>query len=162
LSVGFSVGLSVGLLVVVAGFSEAAGTVLGTCAGCGAAVGFAATGWGAEAGGTTTGGATTGALPAVAAGAGLLAAGTLTGEVAGALSEELPGELFGTITGAEALPKGGTLAASGISMGMSTVIGRGWWSNSNGSPTTPSSTKTADPIRRCSARLRNISMLCVA
>ena len=43
---------------------------------------------------------------------------------------------------------------------MSIGIGRGCVSNSNGKPTTPASTSTAEPISRCLARLRMTSMLC--
>ena len=69
----------------------------------------------------------------------------------------------GLATGASATgagtTSGATLLRSGISMGISTGTGRGWVSNSSGNPTTPSSTNTAAPIRRCRARRRITSML---
>ena len=55
--------------------------------------------------------------------------------------------------------KGLTLFLPGISIGISTAIGRGWVSNSKGKPTTPMSTSTTAPIRRCLARLRIASTL---
>ncbi|MNV98538.1 hypothetical protein D3C71_1938020 [compost metagenome] len=55
--------------------------------------------------------------------------------------------------------KGATLLRSGISMGISTGIGRGWVSNSMGKPITPISTSTAAPINRWRARRRITSML---
>ena len=42
----------------------------------------------------------------------------------------------------------------GISIGMSTAIGRGWVSNSSGKPTMPTPTSTAAPISRRRARVR--------
>ena len=46
------------------------------------------------------------------------------------------------------------LSLRGISIGMSTGIGRGCVSNSSGKPMTPTPTSTAAPIRRCRARVR--------
>ena len=57
------------------------------------------------------------------------------------------------------MASGLALLRSGISIGMSTAMGRGWVSNSSGKPITPSSTSTPAPISRCLARLRIASML---
>ena len=48
----------------------------------------------------------------------------------------------------------GAASLRGISIGMSTGIGRGWVSNSSGKPTTPTPSSTAAPIRRRRARVR--------
>ena len=55
--------------------------------------------------------------------------------------------------------KGATWLRSGISIGMSTGMGRGCESNSMGKPITPKPIKTAAPINRCRARWRNCSTL---
>ena len=57
------------------------------------------------------------------------------------------------------LPNGLTVFLSGISIGISTEMGRGWLSNSNGNPMTPSKTSTDAPIKRCRARVRMASTL---
>lgn len=44
-------------------------------------------------------------------------------------------------------------------MAMSTGTGRGWVSNSRGSPMTPASTSTLAPIRRWRERRRKVSMV---
>jgi hypothetical protein len=43
---------------------------------------------------------------------------------------------------------GGVLLRAGISIGMSTAIGRGWLSKNRGKPITPAATSTLAPIRR--------------
>ncbi len=61
--------------------------------------------------------------------------------------------------GVEGRASGLALLRSGISIGMSTEIGRGWVSNSKGKPITPTSTSTAAPSSRWRARRRIASIL---
>ena len=84
---------------------------------------------------------------------------------AAALPFERPDYLFadccgtgGIVTGlgvrAGGIASGGASSLRGISIGMSTGIGRGCVSNTSGKPTIPITTSTAAPIRRCRARTR--------
>ena len=97
--------------------------------------------------------------------AGLAADGVATG-AGGLLTCSLPAS-DSTTTSAAGLtwvtvPSGLTVFLSGISMGISTEIGRGWLSNSSGKPITPTSTSTDAPINRWRARVRMASTLSVA
>jgi hypothetical protein len=49
---------------------------------------------------------------------------------------------------------GGKASRLGISIGMSTGIGRGWVSKTSGKPMMPIASRTVAPIRRCRARVR--------
>ena len=125
----------------------AAGRDSGFGSGLGVATGsvFGAAGVGASAFGAGAGATGTGATPAVPA-------------------TPAAGLILPLATGADGAGRAGTgsgaaLSRSGISIGMSTEIGRGCVSNSSGKPTTPASTSTVAPIRRWRARRRIASML---
>ena len=103
---------------------------------------------------------TPGSLAAVAAGADLSEAVTDASEGAWAVTDVDAADGVGIAEGTFGSVSGASLLRSGMSMGVSTAIGRGCLSNKSGNPTTPINTNTVAPTKRYLARWRMASMLC--